>query len=500
MKRKIKNYVKIGFLFLGMSLILLSCEQEQTLELRNEQRKSLFIPKAMNLTKAKNVVSFNKLSSKFKLTPFLNSQKQTRSTGDFNLDLENFYEIQYDDYISYTFLITRETSTDEVVENLVVEQKNNSIRGYIIKYEEIDYYPEANNIFLRAKVSRTSYQGDINELINDNSIQFRTSSEWDCELVTTTTLRVCSVHGSFQSGNPACGNYGESDWDYNTEEICTYTGSGTGPDTIIDQGDSTTGGGETTDGATTPIIPCRESLDDLGLVGSNSNCEEEKITIDPSVPDCVKNIIAKMREDTTYIDLGDMPDIVKEELNLTGQIMDVFNNSERYNLNFKVEDLGLDDQGNELNARTTIRVESGKIFFDISLNTNYVNSATDLSIARSLIHEALHAYISYLYQDQLFSDLKDSLDHLINQTGSTLVAQHMLMTQQFMGAIANSLESWDDSSLSNKDYYDYLSWSGGMIATPAFSDMPSDFQQNSLNANIAEQSNTSNALGTRNCD
>ncbi|MBL4605519.1 MAG: hypothetical protein JKY02_07640, partial [Flavobacteriaceae bacterium] len=272
MKRNIKDYLKFGILFFGMSL-LWNCEQEETLlETQNEQQKNMFVPKAMNIEEAAKNADFTKLSSKFKLTSLLNNQ--ARNSSDFSLDLERFYEINYSNYISYTFLITRDTSTEEVIENLVIEQKNDSIRGYIIKYEDIDYYAESLNVFLRAKVSKTAYQGDLNELINTSTLQFRTTSEWDCELITTAYLRYCSEHYYYNNNNSTCNNYQQGDWGYNTEEICTYTGSGTGPDTTLDQGGSGSGGGSTSDGATTPIIPCRESVYGLGLVGSNSdgNC------------------------------------------------------------------------------------------------------------------------------------------------------------------------------------------------------------------------------------
>ncbi len=90
-----------------------------------------------------------------------------------------------------------------------------------------------------------------------------------------------------------------------------------------------------------------------------------------------------------------MPDFVKEELNLSGEIMDVFNNSDQYHLNFKVEDLSPNSLGHEINA-TTFFNDSTKAF-DITLNTSYISNATDLVIARTIIHEPLHAYINFVY-------------------------------------------------------------------------------------------------------
>lgn len=52
-------------------------------------------------------------------------------------------------------------------------------------------------------------------------------------------------------------------------------------------------------------------------------------------------------------------------------------------------------------------------------------------------------------------------------------------------------------------YYLYLSYSGDMMATPFFQGLNSTFQQNCINANIAEGQATnpanSQALGTQSC-
>ena len=232
---------------------------------------------------------------------------------------------------------------------------------------------------------------------------------------------------------------------------------------------------------------------------------DKEIIISSSVPSCVKTIINKLTQDDANIDLGDMPDFVKEELNLSGQIMDVFNNSSKYHLNFKVGNLQPNSLGQEKNAETKFN-RSTKAF-DITLNSSYVSNATDLSIARTIIHESLHAYISLIYHTQVFSDLRKSLDKLLSQNGDDQnKAEHKLMVKNFINSIANSLESWDNSSLTDNNYYTYLSWSGGMVSTPAFNALSIDFQQNIIDANENEgqagsgNSANSKALGNKSCN
>lgn len=269
--------LKLLFLFLGSLLFLTSCEKEEPpLETLQDKHTSRFIPKSMNIDKARKSKEFMKLSSEFKLDELLNKQLTGKSDHHFSLDLTNFYEIRYDDYVSYTFLITRDTPSEDVAENLVIEQKNGVIGGYILRYEEIDYYEKASNIYLTAKVSKTSYEDNINNLLDNNGISFHrgiSTNSWKCSTVVTATPKRCSVHGIFNSNNPACGNYRKSDWNYSRNEVCQYIGSGESLDTHIDQGDSDNGNGgdNSSDGGTTIITHCSNKKG-LGLAGSNTKC------------------------------------------------------------------------------------------------------------------------------------------------------------------------------------------------------------------------------------
>jgi len=80
------------------------------------------------------------------------------------------------------------------------------------------------------------------------------------------------------------------------------------------------------------------------------------------------------------------------------------------------------------------------------------------------------------------------------------------MSNQFVEEISRTLRIWDENSLDNDVYYDYLSWSGAMLSTEAFESLPSTFQTNTRNANIAEgnagsgNASTSTALSYNNCN
>jgi len=225
----------------------------------------------------------------------------------------------------------------------------------------------------------------------------------------------------------------------------------------------------------------------------------EEIIYTSNVKECVKDIIKKMLNDNEFLDLGDMPDFVKQELNLSGFILDIFNHSDKYSLIFDSAPNLVNRRGQTVNANTTTlrNPEDPTLFnFTITLNSDFINNATDLVVARTIIHESLHAYISFIYQEQILSTLSQSLTILLQADGATPgSAQHNLMTQQFVNAISNSLESWDNSSITNNEYYNNLSWSGDMLNSPAFNSLTQNEQDKIRDANIAEGTALSIATG-----
>jgi len=230
---------------------------------------------------------------------------------------------------------------------------------------------------------------------------------------------------------------------------------------------------------------------------------DEQIIKDASLPDCLKNIIDNLIADEEYLDLGDMDTSVLEQLNLAGHIMNIFNNSDNYYLTFKMDNLGTDINGNPKNAETNPSASSsvpGNFDIVITLDTDYVSNATDLALARTIIHESLHAYLTYITQEDFISTMAIRLVSLSLSLGNDPnQAQHIEMSNNFVDAIALALENWHNSPLTNNEYYQYLSWSGSMLTTDAFLELSSTFQTNCINANFAEGSasniSTSTAKG-----
>lgn len=164
-------------------------------------------------------------------------------------------------------------------------------------------------------------------------------------------------------------------------------------------------------------------------------------------------------------------------------ILDLFDNSSKLNLTFKIDDLCA------VNAKTNPDVLAGD--YTITLDDTYVQNGTQLAIARTIIHESVHAWLSYLNQGPP-SDLKtELLTYLQNNGYDYEDAQHMLMSD-YAPALASSIAAWDnyqlvDSSTINEfNYYNALSFSGEMLNSTGFNQLSLSEQQMVLDANKKE--------------
>ena len=198
---------------------------------------------------------------------------------------------------------------------------------------------------------------------------------------------------------------------------------------------------------------------------------------DSDIPDCLKVIIDKFKPDGNGIsvDVTGLRTGLYTELNLAGDVLELFDNDGNYGLRFKVETLVPNRFGQIPNAQTVSGLtESGGRMSEIIFDQNYLNNATDLALARTVIHELVHAYIKYQLANQPGGDMGRAIDELFAQIFSGLNfgdPQHLLMANAFVDAIANTLEEWhNDPSVSSIEYT-RMAWSGGMRNSQAYDDL-----------------------------
>lgn len=217
----------------------------------------------------------------------------------------------------------------------------------------------------------------------------------------------------------------------------------------------------------------------------------ERIVKHPSLKSfpCVGKILSELaRGDFKQLRLNKLGQLEGGK-HLSKTILDLFENNSKHHLNIKVGTLSNANGSTKIVRNMPSR---GQITFEITLDKRFVQNGTKLVIARTLIHESLHAYLSYLYQNRATSSFSSLLRHYLSQNGyNNNAAQHRLMTE-FADAIGHSLSVWDNNKLSIQ-YYRDLGWSGDMLQTNEYKALSTSRQASIRNANIAEGSALQNA-------
>ncbi|MBR9856043.1 MAG: hypothetical protein GYB37_15985, partial [Algicola sp.] len=143
----------------------------------------------------------------------------------------------------------------------------------------------------------------------------------------------------------------------------------------------------------------------------------------------------------------------------------------------------------------------GKSEWTINLDDDYVGNATQLAIARTVIHESVHAFLGYTLNVNPNSDLSTKIREYYNNLGAqqTLssgvkinLTEHEFIGQYVQG-MAKSLSVWDNGRQS-QNYYEKLAWAG-LETSSAYQAQPNKTEiQNAINN---EQTANNNAKGEK---
>ena len=303
MKHKLKNYIKLGILLFGITLVITNCQKEDTFEEKTSTNPSFTY----------KVTSLNELT---KLKPVIsNVKKMTPKTTSFNRDLPDFLPlenideskvIQYTDstgYSTYTFKIINEDNNSINFENLYLLETEQGYIGYILSYEpNEDWYfsdanisPEGNQIF-----NIEDYQGDITKYSFERELIWTTKAEYatnstanraSLEVCTITTVELCDFGGTWHVRGPNCmGNLA-----YTQVESCTNVwfgsgGSGTSSGSNEGENGNNGDGSSTGGGGSSTSTDCNTSgtsiVNNQPLAGVNNGCAPNEGTgVFPPVED-----------------------------------------------------------------------------------------------------------------------------------------------------------------------------------------------------------------------
>ena len=131
-----------------------------------------------------------------------------------------------------------------------------------------------------------------------------------------------------------------------------------------------------------------------------------------------------------------------------------------------------------------------------------LQNATDIAAIRTMIHEAVHAYLTIYYMNDktnFNNDYPSQLQNFIATHNQNLNDnQHVVMVVSFVGSISAAIQQ----VAKNMGYtniptqvFDDLAW-GGLTTTKAFQGLSTDDQDRILERLAAEQTNTIQGLET----
>lgn len=153
-------------------------------------------------------------------------------------------------------------------------------------------------------------------------------------------------------------------------------------------------------------------------------------------------------------------------------LKDFFEENPQSKLVFKIEVIYILGTNEEVNGRTIRDSITGN--FNIILNPNYLEKASPISIARTILHESLHAEMRYYLITHAINTIfnEENLLFATNKYGNTDLG-HNLMADFYRGIIIQALKQFDlNCGLNELDrevgFYEALSW-GGLYKTQSWS-------------------------------
>lgn len=144
-------------------------------------------------------------------------------------------------------------------------------------------------------------------------------------------------------------------------------------------------------------------------------------------------------------------------------MLELFKQGGKFNYYIEDVDIPLNSNGTRPNAKTLPPDSQGNI--TIQIDNTYIQNATSLSLARTLIHETAHAYMFYLSKTNY--EFRIELNNYFIAHNNNFADAHHGSMSQFLLGMAISLYNWDknfgptNGSL-GLDYYYKMAF-GGML-------------------------------------
>jgi hypothetical protein len=231
----------------------------------------------------------------------------------------------------------------------------------------------------------------------------------------------------------------------------------------------------------------------MQLMGYDLGCVVEEDYIKNELTNaCASQIF---EETSTSLDYTGVSGAMLNSLNINSGIMSMFQNANNFGYTIK--------QGNIGTANAATQKQTNKMVV-VTMDNTYLNTATRLSIARTMIHENLHAY--FLHQSNTSTDFRQGLQSFAMQNGMGVLADvHHELMRNYVLVMAISLNIWDQTYGNNQnsldfEYYIAMACAGLLdkdtnLPNDAFVAIAGDKLQDYLKIISDEASNSADAEG-----
>lgn len=210
------------------------------------------------------------------------------------------------------------------------------------------------------------------------------------------------------------------------------------------------------DDVCTPETPSEPDPNDNGNGGDPNNGNTTSIIDQSQLAPCMKTVFNSLNSGSQ------IPDLIQK---FSGTTKDY---------NWKLQDGRL---GENVNAQTTPYDRTNRIV-TTTFDTDKYRDASDLSVARTILHESVHAYLVTYFASDPINANADYPDMVVAWMGAKRLdlnqIQHEEMVYSFVSDIASNLKNYGQSKgyVISDDYYFKLAW-GGLEGTSAFASYPS---------------------------
>lgn len=440
--------MKKVFLFFSIIFLLASCQKEDTAYQPITEIKAAVI--TISVDEAKTVFNKESENSKIKLTPdwqtFKTEPHQWEQRANVkaildekpNLNARLFFFTE-GKVLKYNILLHESDEKGSLT--IIYNSKGVSLRAFTVDKQgkTVYFVKKKTDKHSRYFWSRSTHRGDFGENPKNNPFCA------DCHKRYVDVLDF--------SPNTEVGDY---DIDYHLDPVEVY-GPKPYPKNNNPWGNSLENKDQDDYGYGAGYYPLGFDRDQLGerVVEPNerekSSKPEEYITYQDNVPICVKKLIMSIGREKSN---GQLIPYINQSNRIGTYIVNLFEKSSEIHIDFVVQNLGY----GYINA-TTRTVEKRRKY-GIVISHDLLERGSELFIAKTLIHEMIHAYFKMeLQRDGLeegMGDFVSDFAKILEDQGYQ--AEHAMMTK-YVEVLAESLAAYDNNK-HELSYYRSLAWTG----------------------------------------